>query len=90
MDKILVTYKDWADKLHLALWGYMMIVRTSTSVTSYSLVYRATTVLPIENEIQSLKGSIGGRYTRGEVGRKLISFVGTYKKWLKALYHNQI
>ena len=57
--KILVnitdTYKDWQEYLPFALFAYCTSVRTSTSATSYSLVYGTEAVLPVEVEILSLK-----------------------------------
>ena len=57
--KILVnitdTYKDWQKYLPFALSAYCTSVRTSTSATSYSLVYGTEAVLPIEVEILSLR-----------------------------------
>jgi len=57
--KILVktpnTYKDWHEYLPLPLYAYHTFVRTSTGVTSYSLVYGMEVVHPMEVEILSLK-----------------------------------
>ena len=53
--KILKNYKDWADYLHFALWGYRTIARTSTGITPYSLVYGCKVVLLVEVEISSLR-----------------------------------
>ena len=53
LSKMVVTYKDWAEKLPLALWGYKTSILTGA--TPYSLVYGSETVLPIEVEIQSLR-----------------------------------
>ena len=53
--KMVVTYKDWEEKLSFALWGYRTSIQTSTRATPYSLVYGSEVVLPIEVEIQSLK-----------------------------------
>ena len=50
---MVVTYKDWAEKLPLALWGYKTSILTRE--TPYSLVYGSETVLPIKVEIQSLR-----------------------------------
>ena len=52
---MVVTFKDWAEKLLFALWGYRTSIRVSTGATPYSLVYGSKAVLPIEVEIQSLK-----------------------------------
>ena len=53
--KMVVTYKDWAEKLPFALWGYKISIHASIVVTPYSLVYGSEVVLPIEVEIQSLR-----------------------------------
>ena len=49
--KMVVTYKDWADKLPFALWSYRTSIRALTEATPYSLVYGSEAVLPIEVEI---------------------------------------
>ena len=51
--KMVVAYKDWAEKLPFALWGYKTYIGALTGVTLYSLVYGSEAVLPIEVEIQS-------------------------------------
>ena len=53
--KMVVTYKDWADKLLFTLWGYRTSIRASTGATPYSLVYGSEAVLPIEVKMQSLR-----------------------------------
>ena len=53
--KMVVTYKDWTEKLPLALWGYRTSIRVLTGATPYSLVYDNEAVLPIEVEIQFLR-----------------------------------
>ena len=57
--KILVkmtnTYNNWYEFLPFALCTYHTSVRTSTSVTLYSLVDGMEVVLPVEVEIPSLK-----------------------------------
>ncbi|XP_075665580.1 uncharacterized protein LOC142635280 [Castanea sativa] len=55
LTKMVVTYKDSAEKLPLALWGYKTSIRVLTRATPYSLVYGSEVVLPIEVEIQSLR-----------------------------------
>ena len=52
---MVVTYKDWAEKLSFGLWGYRTSIRASTKATPYSLVYGSEAMLPIEVEIQSLR-----------------------------------
>ena len=49
-----MTYKDWAEKLPFALWGYRTSIHALTGVTPYFLVYGSEAVLPIEVEIQTL------------------------------------
>ena len=52
---MVVTYKDWAEKLPFALWGYRTSIRALTGATPYTLVYGIEAVLPIELEIRSLR-----------------------------------
>ena len=53
--KVIETYKDWHERLPVALHAYRTGVRTSTRATQYSLVYGMEVVLPIEVEISSLQ-----------------------------------
>ena len=53
--KMVVTYKDWAEKLPFSLWSYKASICSSTSTTPYFLVYGSEAVLPIMVEIQSLR-----------------------------------
>ena len=55
LTKMVVTYKDWADKLPFALWVYRTFIRALTGATPYYLVYGSEAMLPIEVEIQSLR-----------------------------------
>ena len=55
LTKMAVTYKDWAEKLPFALWGYRTSICASIGATPYSLVYGSEVVLPTEVEIQSLR-----------------------------------
>ena len=48
---MVVTYKDWVEKLPSTLWGYRTSINASTEATPYSLVYGSEAVLPIEVEI---------------------------------------
>ena len=54
LTKMVVTYKDWVDKLPFTLQGYKTFICALTRATPYSLVYYSEVVLPIEVEIQSL------------------------------------
>ena len=53
--KMVVTYKDWAEKLLFALQGYRTSIHALTGVISYSLVFGSEAMLPIKVEIQSLR-----------------------------------
>ncbi|KAI4299982.1 hypothetical protein L6164_033402 [Bauhinia variegata] len=52
---MVITYKDWHEKLHFALYAYRTSVRTSIGATPYSLVYDMEVVTLIEVEIPSLR-----------------------------------
>ena len=52
---MVVTDKDYAEKLPFALWGYRTSICVSIGATPYSLVYDSEAILPIEVEIQSLR-----------------------------------
>ncbi|KAA3465697.1 RNA-directed DNA polymerase [Gossypium australe] len=52
--KMTKTYRDWHEKLPLALYAYQTSVRTSTGATPFLLLYGMEAVLPIEVEIPSL------------------------------------
>ena len=43
--KIVVTYKDWVEKLPFSLWVYRASIRVLTRATPYSLVYSSEAVL---------------------------------------------
>ncbi|XP_059311724.1 uncharacterized protein LOC132063269 [Lycium ferocissimum] len=53
--KMIDNYRQWHEKLPLALLGYRTTVRTSTGATPYLLVYGTEAVLPAEVEIPSLR-----------------------------------
>ncbi|KAA3469863.1 RNA-directed DNA polymerase (Reverse transcriptase), Ribonuclease H [Gossypium australe] len=53
--KMTETYKDWHEKLSLALYAYRTSVKTSTRATPFSLVYGMEAILPIKVEIPSLR-----------------------------------
>ena len=48
---MVMTYKDWAEKLPFSLWGYRTSIYASIGATPYSLVYGNEAVLPIKVEI---------------------------------------
>ncbi|XP_059658807.1 uncharacterized protein LOC132305144 [Cornus florida] len=52
------TKKDWHERMEEALWAYHTTHRTPTQVTLYSLVYGVEAVLPLEQQIPSLRIAI--------------------------------
>ena len=70
--KMVVTYKDWAEKLLFVLWGYRISICDLLGAIPYSLVYGSEAVLPIEAEIQFL--------------RVLVETKVLEKDWAKARY----
>ena len=70
--KMVMTYKDWVEKLLFTLCGYRTSICTSIGATPYSLVYGSEVMLPIEVEIQSL--------------RVLVETKVLEKDWTKARY----
>ncbi|XP_017984391.1 PREDICTED: uncharacterized protein LOC108663660 [Theobroma cacao] len=55
IEKMTDVYKDWHEKLPIALHAYRTTVRTFTGATLFFLVYGMQAVLPIEVEIPSLR-----------------------------------
>ena len=55
LEKTTERYRDWADKLPFALWGYRTSIQTSIGMTPYSLVYGMEVALPAEIEAESLR-----------------------------------
>ncbi|KAG8485729.1 hypothetical protein CXB51_019087 [Gossypium anomalum] len=53
--KMTETYRDWHEKLPIALLAYRKSIITSTGATPFLLVYGMEAVLPIEVEIPSLQ-----------------------------------
>ncbi|XP_070048531.1 uncharacterized protein [Nicotiana tomentosiformis] len=47
--------KDWHEKIGEALWEYRTTFRLATQETPYSLVYGIEAVLPLEQQIPSLR-----------------------------------
>jgi hypothetical protein len=55
VEKTTARYRDWADKLPFALWGYRTSIWTSTGMTPYLLVYGMEAILPAKIEAESLR-----------------------------------
>ncbi|KAL0451579.1 UNVERIFIED_CONTAM: hypothetical protein Slati_1136000 [Sesamum latifolium] len=50
--------RDWHGRIGEALWAYRTTVRTPTQSTPYALVYGVEAVLPLEQQIPSLRIAI--------------------------------
>ena len=83
-------YKDQHLQLPYALWGYRTSIRSSTGVTSYSLVYVMESVLPIEMGVCSLRIVLENEIPEADQlqGRN-DQLCMLDEKRLKALYHIQ-
>ena len=90
LEKTTERYRDWADKLPFALWGYCTSIRTSTGMTLYSLVYGMEAVLTAEIEAESRRIILESQILESEwVKARYEQLTLTYEKRLKALYHVQ-
>ena len=84
-------YKDWADYLQFALWGYRTTARTSTEVTPYSLVYGCEAVLLVEVEIRSLRILLESKIPEYQwVESHLAQLMLLDEKRVKVMYHSQL
>ena len=87
---MVVTYKDWVEKLPFALWGYRTSICASIGVTPYSLVYSSEAVLLIEVEIQSLRVLAETKVLEEDwVKQRYKQLVLIDKKRARAQYHAQ-
>ncbi|KAL0309049.1 UNVERIFIED_CONTAM: hypothetical protein Sradi_5847200 [Sesamum radiatum] len=50
--------RDWHERIGEALWAYKTTIRTPTQATPYALIYGVETVLPLEQQIPSLRIAI--------------------------------
>ncbi|KAL0325003.1 UNVERIFIED_CONTAM: hypothetical protein Sradi_5069600 [Sesamum radiatum] len=50
--------RDWHERIGEALWAYRTTVKTPTRATPYTLVYRVEVVLPLKQQIPSLRIAI--------------------------------
>ncbi|KAL0402721.1 UNVERIFIED_CONTAM: hypothetical protein Slati_4302000 [Sesamum latifolium] len=58
--------RDWHERIGEALWAYRTTVRTPTQSTPYALVYGVEAVLPLEQQIPSLRIAIQEGLTEEE------------------------
>ncbi|KAL0321873.1 UNVERIFIED_CONTAM: hypothetical protein Scaly_2483700 [Sesamum calycinum] len=61
--------RDWHERIGEALWAYRTTVRTPTQATPYALVYGVEAVLPLEQQIPSLRIAIQEGLTEEENAR---------------------
>ncbi|RVW15989.1 Retrovirus-related Pol polyprotein from transposon 297 [Vitis vinifera] len=64
--KMVVTSRDWSEKLPFALWAYRTSFRTSIGATQYSLVYGMEAVLSVEIEMRSLRVALEQHISEAE------------------------
>ena len=60
------TSRDWSKKLPFALWAYRTSFYTSTGATLFYLVYGMQAVLPVENEMRSLRVALEQQISKAE------------------------
>ncbi|XP_057803083.1 uncharacterized protein LOC131018370 [Salvia miltiorrhiza] len=63
------TKRDWHERIGEALWAYRTTHRTPTQATPYSLVYGVEAVIPLEQQIPSLRIAIQEGLTEEENAR---------------------
>ncbi|KAL0454262.1 UNVERIFIED_CONTAM: hypothetical protein Slati_0765400 [Sesamum latifolium] len=61
--------KDWHERIGEALWAYRTTYRTPTQATPYALVYDVEAVVPLEQQIPSLRIAIQQGLTQEENAR---------------------
>ncbi|XP_057790567.1 LOW QUALITY PROTEIN: uncharacterized protein LOC131007657 [Salvia miltiorrhiza] len=61
--------RDWHERIGEALWAYRTTYRTPTQATPYSLVYGVEAVIPLEQQIPSLRMAIQEGLTEEENAR---------------------
>ncbi|KAL0420933.1 UNVERIFIED_CONTAM: hypothetical protein Slati_3116200 [Sesamum latifolium] len=70
LKKVVVKSKrNWHERIGEALWAYWTTVRTPTQSTPYALVYGVEAVLPLEQQIPSLRIAIQEGLTEEENAR---------------------
>ena len=88
--KIVVTYKDWAEKLPFSLWVYRTSICVLSRATPYSLVYSSEAVLPIEVEIQSLRVLVETKVLEDDWAKPRYEQLALiHEKRARAQYHTQ-
>ncbi|KAL0378905.1 UNVERIFIED_CONTAM: hypothetical protein Sradi_3196000 [Sesamum radiatum] len=64
--EVVKSKRDWHERIGEALWAYRTTVRMPTQYTPYVLVYRVEAVLPLEQQIPSLRIAIQKGLTEEE------------------------
>ncbi|XP_070036668.1 uncharacterized protein [Nicotiana tomentosiformis] len=84
-------YKKWHEKLPFSLLRYHTIIRTSTGVTPYLLVYGTEVVIPTEVDIPSLRIIQEGELSDVErVQNRYEQLALTNGKRMNAVCHGQL
>ncbi|XP_027154861.1 uncharacterized protein LOC113754810 [Coffea eugenioides] len=77
--------KDWHERIGETLWPYRTTYRTTTQGTSYALIYGVEAVLPLEQQIPSLRIAIQEGLTEEEnIRLRLEELKGLDEKKLEA------
>ncbi|XP_073137358.1 uncharacterized protein [Henckelia pumila] len=86
MKKIIAkSKKDWHERIGEALWAYRTTYKTPTQATHYALVYGVEVVVPLEQQIPSLRITIQEGLTEEENARlRLEEFEALDEKRLEA------
>lgn len=88
--KMTKNYKEWHEMLPFALHVYRTLVRVSTGMTPYSLVYGMEAVLPIELDVPSARILTESEINEDELIRKRIDHLNLIdEKRVAALCHGQ-
>ncbi|PKI57968.1 hypothetical protein CRG98_021643 [Punica granatum] len=90
IEKMTLNYKDWHEMLPFALLAYRTLIRTTTRVTPYSLVYGTEVVLSVEVEIPSMRVLAEAELEEAEWAKQRYEQLNLInEKRLTALCHNQ-
>ena len=79
---------DWSKRLPFALWAYRTCFCTSTRATPYSLVYGMEAVLPVKNEMGSLRVALEQQLSEAEWAQSHYDQLSLLEESrLRAAYH---
>ncbi|KAL0444703.1 UNVERIFIED_CONTAM: hypothetical protein Slati_2193000 [Sesamum latifolium] len=85
LKKVVVkSMRDWHERIGEGLWAYRTTVRTPTQSTPYALVYGVEAVLPLEQQIPSLRIAIQEGLTEEENAHLRLELKALDEKRLEA------